>query len=328
MNTAKIELHLHLDGSLNIRWAYDKALERHIIPQNESFEEFYNRAFALNTEHSEVSITKFDLMCDLLQTREDLFDATYDLCRRLFELGIIYAEIRFASQQHCKLSLDQYEALKAVIDGASKAMNDYPIKVGIINCMMHKGDSASVNYNENLDTIRVSEMLYGKGLVGIDLAGYENNCDFNEYAPLFEIVRNKHIPYTIHAGEMGIGAHIIDALNMKPNRIGHGINCIQDERYIQALLDSNMPLEVCVTGNIKNTMNYGSHPIRYMLERGLNITINSDNMMFARTDLVNEHNQLRMLGISDETLMKCTRNAIEVSFADEDTKNYLRNIIG
>ena len=64
-----------------------------------------------------------------------------------------------------------------------------------------------------------------------------------------------------------------------------------------------------------------------MIERGLKVTINSDNMIFSRTDLVNEHNQLRMIGISDNTLMNCTYNAIDAAFCDMETKEYIRERI-
>ena len=324
MNTAKIELHLHLDGSLNIMWAYRKALERKIIDSQASFEDFYDLLFSNNGSHTAQSIKKFDLVCDLLQYREDLYDAAYDLARRLNDLGLIYAEIRFASQQHCKKGLSQLEALEAVEDGARKAMEDFPIRIGVINCLMHKGDSAAFNEEANLETIEVTRQRLGKVVVGLDLAGFENNCDFKEYAPLFVKAREYGIPYTIHAGEMGDGSHILYAIEMGAWRIGHGVNCVQDERYVQAILEKNIPCEVCVSSNVKVDRNYAAHPVRTMIERGIRVTLNSDNMIFSRTDLINEHNQLRMLGVGDETLMQCTRNALDAAFCDEETKTYLR----
>ncbi len=327
MNTAKVDLHLHLDGSLNIMWAYKKALLRNVIDKDMSFFDFYNLLFSNNGVHSAESIKKFELVCDVLQEKEDLEEAAYDLSRRMNDLGLIYIEIRFASQQHCKKGLSQFDALKAVCDGAGRAMKDYPIKVGVINCLMHKGESASFNYEENLETIEVTKKLINDGAVGLDLAGFENNCEYIEYAPLFEIARKEKIPFTLHAGEMGIGEHILDALAMRPDRIGHGINCIQDESYIKALYDAQIPLEVCVSSNVKTTRNYAAHPIREMIESGLKVTINTDNMIFARTDTVNEHNQLRMIGFDDETLMKCTLNAIEAAFCDEKTKQELKDKI-
>ena len=113
-------------------------------------------------------------------------------------------------------------------------------------------------------------------------------------------------------------------LALKAWRIGHGINCIQDESYVKALYETQTPLEVCLSSNCKVDRNYAAHPIRYMIERGLKVTINTDNMIFARSDLLNEHSQLRMLGVDDETLMKCTWNALDAAFCDEDTKEYIK----
>ncbi len=327
MQTALIELHLHLDGSLNILWAYRKAIQRSVIPEDTTFEGFYDMLFSNNGSHSAESIKKFDLVCDLLQDYEDLEDATYDLARRLNDLGLIYAEIRFASQHHTKGRLRQIDALRAVRDGAERAMAELPIRIGIINCLMHKGDSAAFNGQANLETIEATRELLGKTVLALDLAGFENNCDYREYAPLLAIAREYGIPFTMHAGEMGDGSHILDAIEMGAMRIGHGVNCIQDERYIEALLERDMPLEVCVSSNVKVERNYARHPVRYMIERGLKVTLNSDNMIFSRTDLVNEHNQLRMLGVSDETLMQCTYNALDAAFCDEQTKQYLRERI-
>lgn len=325
-NTARIELHLHLDGSFNIRWAYEKSLKRGVIPPESSFVDYYNMLFENNAKPHAQSITKFDLTCNILQLYEDLEEATYDLVRRLADMGLWYAEIRFASQQHMKQGLTQKEALQAVVDGAARGMRDCPsIRIGIINCMMHKGENAAFNWEENLETIRVTKELLGKGAVGIDLAGFENNGDFKDYGPLIKTAKDAGIPVTCHAGEMGVGEHVLDALSWNVDRIGHGVNCLQKEEYLNAILDSHIPLEVCVSSNVKRTMNYAEHAVLTLLERGANVTLNSDNMMFARTNIANEHYQLRMLGVSDDTLAQCTANAIEAAFCDEETKQMLRD---
>ena len=324
MTTGKIDLHLHLDGSLNIRWAYEKALLREAIDKDMSFEEFYDILYMRNKGHSAENFKKFKILCDVLQTREDLFEATYDLCKRQNDLNMYYIEIRFASQQHCLKGLSQREALKAVIDGAKKAMEDYPIKVGIIDCLMHKGDSVEVNFKENMESVEIASEFLGKGLVGLDLAGYENNCDYKDYGVFFEKAREKGIPFTLHAGEMGYGSHILDALAMKPNRIGHGIDCIQDESYIKALRNGQIPVEVCVSSNVKVDRNYAAHPIRKMIEEGLKVTVNTDNMIFARTNVPNEHEQLKMIGISKERLMQSTYDSLDSAFCDDATKRGIK----
>ena len=326
-NYARIELHLHLDGSLSVRWAYEKALQRKIIEKSCSFRDFYNMVFRDNTQPHSVSINKFDLMCDLLQTPEDLSEAAYDLSRRLYSLGIWYAEIRFASQQHMKKGLKQKEALLAVISGTKKAMKEVPITVQVIDCMMHKGSSALFNEAQNVETIEAVRDLRKDGACGIDLAGYENNCDFSEYASLFQYAKSLGIPCTVHAGEMGIGSHVIDALNWGVDRIGHGVNCIQKTEYLERVVSSRIPLELCVTSNVKRDMNYGNHAVLSLMEAGAVVTLNSDNMMFARTCCANEHFQMKMLGVTDQTLKQCAMNAVQAAFCDEDTKNRLKEKI-
>jgi len=324
MQTARIDLHLHLDGSLNLRWVYEKALKYGAIEQSTTFEDFYHIVYANNLKDRSLSIRKFELMCDVLQYREDLMEATRDLVHTLWQEGLYYAEIRFASQQHTMRGLSQLDALKAVIDGAGEAMEKYPgIRIGIINCMMHKGDGAEANMAENFETIRVTKEMIGKGAVGLDLAGYENNGDFLAYSPLFEEASRLGIPYTVHAGEMGIGEHVLDALSFGAKRIGHGVNCIQEQEYLDAVLDSHIPLEVCVSSNVKRDLDYAAHPVRFLIEQGANVTINTDNRVFARTNTLNEHALLRMIGVSDDQLNQCTLNAAHAAFCDDATKEWL-----
>ncbi|MDO4500345.1 MAG: adenosine deaminase [Erysipelotrichaceae bacterium] len=323
MNTAKIDLHLHLDGSLNFMWTYQMAIKEGVITNDTTYEQFYNEFYNWGDD----PFKKFDYVCQILQTAENLNEAAYQLVKRLDEIGLIYAEIRFASQQHCLKGLTQKEAVEAVIAGVKRAEEECDIKIGIINCLMHKGDSAKINLKENLETVRVTKELLGKGVVGIDLAGFENNCDFNEYAPVIAKAKEEGIPLTIHAGEMGEGQHVLDALNMKPDRIGHGINSIQKPEYLQAVLESGVALEVCVSSNTYFGHTYATHPIRKLIDAGVKVTVNTDNMTFSQTDLVNEHSLLRQYSLSKEELMQCTLNAIDVAFCDEETKEYLRKKI-
>ena len=150
------------------------------------------------------------------------------------------------------------------------------------------------------------------------------------YAPLFEIAREQGIPYTIHAGEMGDGSHVPMAIGMGAYRIGHGINCVHDPAWLAEVVEKQIPLEVCVTGNTIGMFNrkYCDHPIRQLLEAGVKVTINTDNMTFSETDLANEYAQLRALGISMDTLKRCAQNSIDAAFCSEETKDMLRKKMG
>ncbi len=321
--TALVDLHLHLDGSLNLKWAYERSLELGVIEEGTSFDDYWRMIYETKYKNRRDGFKKFDLACSVLQSREDLFEASYSLVHRLAKDGLIYAEIRFASQQHTKGGLTQKEAVEAVIAGAKRASEESGILIGIIDCLMHKGDSAKVNHEENLLTVENARELLGQGLVGLDLAGYENNCDYNEYAPYFEKARAYGIPYTLHAGEMGMAEHVRDALRMKPQRIGHGINCVKDETILKEVVDSQIPLEVCLTSNCRHRLSYIDHPVRKLLDAGAVVTLNCDNMTFSETTLAHEHMRMGLLGVSESVLEECTRNAIRASFATDKEKELL-----
>lgn len=329
MTTAKIDLHLHLDGSLNLTWQWKTALKCGSVDPDCTFEEYYRLMFDKDYPKGSAPMKKFDIPIAVMQTKEDLADSIYGLIEILNEKGMLYAEIRFAPQQHCLEGLTQKEVVQAVLDGMHKANKDFPnVKTGLINCMMHKGDDANFNMKENMETVEVTRELFGNGLVGLDLAGYENTGDFMLYAPLFEKAREYGIPYTIHAGEMGEGKHVPMAIKMGAHRIGHGILCTQDPAWLQEVVDTQVPLEVCVSSNVGQERNYAAHPIRKLLEAGVKVTINTDNMTFSRTDLAHEHSMLRAIGVSEETLKQCTLNAVEAAFCDEETKQWIRERLG
>lgn len=331
MKYAKIDLHLHLDGSLNMPWAWETAKKRGVVAPDCTFEEYYRIMHRTEFKNREERMTRFEFPIAIMQTREDLAASIYHLISTLAEKEVYYAEIRFAPQQHMKEGLTQKEVVEAVLSGMEQAKKEFPeIEVGLINCMMHKGENALVNWEENVETIHVTKEFLGKGVVGLDLAGYENNGDFNLYAPLFEIAKELEIPYTIHAGEMGDGSHVPMAIAMGAWRIGHGFNCVQKPEWLQEVADKQIPLEICLSGNTISSMNgfYGDHPVRQLLAAGVKVTLNTDNMTFVKTDLDNEYAQLRALGVSMEQLEQCAKNSIDAAFCSEEVKAKLRKKMG
>ena len=327
MNYARVDLHLHLDGSFYLPWAYETSLKEKVISENTTFEQYMSMLLKKEQISHEEAIAKFELTCNILQTREDLKMATWHLARMLNDQGLYYAEIRFASQQHCKKGLSQLEALQAVADGVKQARIDFPdIEIRIINCMMHKGDSALFNEKENLETIEVTRQMLGKEVVAIDLAGYENTGDFNLYAPLFKKIREYGMPCTCHAGEMGNGENVHIALGWGVDRIGHGINCVQKKEWLDEIVAKQTPMEICLSSN-SGTWDYFTHPILELAKAGAKITLNTDNTMFSQTELCHEYARAACLGFSQEQLKQFTLNSIDAAFCEEEVKEKIRNKI-
>ena len=103
-------------------------------------------------------------------------------------------------------------------------------------------------------------------------------------------------------------------------RIGHGVNCVQKEEWLKEVVDTQIPLEVCVTSNCGAGRNYAAHPIRQLIAAGAKVTLNSDNMMFSRTNICNEHYMLKCIGVTDRQLRQCTLNAVDAAFCSDEIK--------
>ena len=116
----------------------------------------------------------------------------------------------------------------------------------------------------------------------------------------------------------------MDALAMKANRIGHGINCIQNPEWLHAVVESQIPLELCPTSNTRYELGYAALPVRQLLDAGARITLNTDNMSFGRTSLAHEYDMMRSIGISQKELWQCTWNAADAAFCSEARKERLR----
>ena len=323
-NLGKVELHLHLDGSLDLKTAYNLAMERNVMDESWTMEQFTEKMTVPSDNPSlEECLKCFDFPIAIMQDKEALSECTYTLIRNLNDLGLIYAEIRFAPQVHMQKGLTQDEVIEAVLDGKNRAEKDFPnIKTGIICCCMTYGN-AKINEEANLETIRAARRWLGKGVVAADLAGAEGLCPMLDFKPLFDLAKELELPYTIHAGEAGPASFVKDAMDMGAWRIGHGGHSADDPEVMKEVIEKKMTLEVCPTSNIQCHCqpSYEEHAIIKLYRAGARVTINSDNMTLSR---VNTHTEidkaLTRMGFTEADIRKMTEYAIEAAFLSDEEK--------
>lgn len=301
----KIELHCHLDGSLNVNYI------NKLLGSNHTKELKVTKPVNL-TKYLE----KFALPIKLLQEKSQIEKFCYLLTYDLVKDDVIYAEIRFCPLFHNTI-LSSREVIDTVIRGLNK---NKKIKTNVILCMMRQ-----FPFEKNKEIIDLAIMYKGKGVCAIDLAGDESKYPTIEYKELFDYAKKNNIPYTIHAGESSDYHSIDAAISFDTKRIGHGINCLNNSKTIKKLIDNNITLEICPTSNI-NTGLYEKNkcPIKDLLNKGINITINTDNRTVSNTTLTKEYNYLKKyFQITDDELYKMNINAINASFLDEENKKKL-----
>lgn len=312
-NMPKVELHLHLDGSIPLEFVYELLCPSLTKTQIKEKMIVSKKCHSL-TEYLE----KFNLPISLMQSKEFLEKVTYELGKKLQKENVIYAEIRFAPFFHTKEGLTLDEVVMAVLKGIKKS----PIKMNLILCCMR-----GYPLVDNLKVLNLCQKYKDQGVVAFDLAGDESKYPTYLYQELFEKGRSLHLNYTIHAGESsGIGS-IQDAISFHTKRIGHGV---QIQSYYPLLIENKITLEMCPTSNIQIGVisNIKKYPLYSLYKQGVKVTINTDNRTVSNTSLIAEYELLqKYFPLTLEDFKKMNIYAIESSFLEKREKEKYIEII-
>lgn len=323
----KIDLHLHLDGSMLPDSAWEMAEERGVKMPADNPEDF-KKFIVVTADCRDVNeyLEKFELPLQIMQDREAIIRTARELVIMLAEQGLVYAEIRFAPQLHTRKGMTQAEAIEAVIDGVNEGMEQAKtIDIGVICCAMSIG-LETVNKEENLETVRAAKQYLGKGVVAVDLAGAEGIVPLKNFGYIFDLARELEIPFTVHAGDSDGPQTAWDALEFGTKRIGHGHRVYDDKELIKKCIKDNVTLEICPTSNIQcqSQPSYAEHPAKKLLDMGVRVTINTDNMVLSDIDLDKEYDHcLNDMGFEYNDLIKMNINSAEAAFMPEDKKRVI-----
>lgn len=326
-NMPLIDLHLHIDGSIGVEKAYEIITRENIdlgFPIN-SIDDLKKQLVVSDDCHDlNECLEKFDLPVKLMQTKEHIFELTEDLVLRLANDKVIYAELRFAPQLHTKEGLSMEEVVETVIDAVNSGMKKADaIKIKLILCMMR-----GASMDQNRETITVASKFLDKGVGGVDLAGAEGLYPTKDYKEFFEYAKDKHIPFTIHAGEAAGADSVKCAIEFGASRIGHGVAIRDDEEVYNLVKDKNILLEVCQVSNVKINIigDITKHPIKRFIDDHLNVCVNSDDMTVLNCKVRDEYYLLKNeFNVSYEDMIRLNVNAVKSSFmSDEDKIKYIK----
>lgn len=316
------EIHLHLDGCMTVDLIKELARVQN-MPLDYTDAELKDM-LQVSEDCSDLNeyLEKFPFPLLFLQTKEGLSKSVELLCEELHKGGCIYAEIRYAPQLHCDQGMTQRDAIEAAIDGTENS----PIPVKLILCCMRGND----NHDKNMETVNLAAEYLDKGVGAIDIAGAEALFPTENFADIFELAREKNIPFTIHAGEADGPESVRAALGFGTKRIGHGVQSSTDETMMQTLKEDGIILECCPTSNI-NTAIYKSieeFPYRIFMDNGVKFTISSDNMSVSNTSIKEEYIKLNeTFNIKRTELLQLLNNSIDAAFITEPEKNELKKKI-
>lgn len=327
----KLDLHLHLDGSVPPETLFQLAKEQGVPVPGETlagYLEYIRRCAQCGSVNEYLKM--FDLPVAVMQDGNSLTRVTRELICLLYRQNLAYAEIRFAPQLHTRKGLSQAGVVEAVLAGREQGLKECPgFDVGILCCMMCIGPETA-NWKENAETVEVTRAYLDRGVVGLDLAGAEGIVPLKNFAPLFQRAAELGIPCTCHAGDSQGPDTVRDAMDFGARRIGHGHHIYDDPELVQRAIREGITIEVCPTSNIQcmTQPSYGQHPAKELLDMGLNVTINTDNMTFAGVDLEAEYGHcLGEMGFTPEDLVKMSENSIRAAFLSEENRLALLSLL-
>ncbi|WP_331668841.1 adenosine deaminase [Clostridioides difficile] len=271
-------------------------------------------------------LEKFDLPLKVMQSKENLKRITFELLEDASRENVKYIEIRFAPLLHTQKGMSVKNIIEGIIEGIREAESIYDIKGNLIlGCMR------TMTSKEALLVIEEGKSFVNKGVVAVDLCGPEKEGFCKEYKDVFKLAREYGYKVTIHAGEAASGENVLDAINiLKADRIGHGVKIKDHKKAYNLVKDKKILLELCPTSNVqtKTVDSYEAHPFYTFYKDNLHVSINTDNRTVSDINLSSELNVIFdtfKLGLEDYKIIY--RNAVEASFADKETKEYLNSLI-
>ena len=315
-----IDIHLHLDGSLDVQDYIDLALTYGFDLGKNFPDDIYVTNNCLSLA---MYLTRFETPVKLLQSKDAIKYAVKSLIYRLSFLGYIYAEIRFAPLLHLEKGLTQLEVAQAALEGLEEALRSCPnIEANLILCCMRHAPE-----EQNIETIEVANKLKGTRVVAVDLAGGETLHPCSYYKNVFDLAKKYGLNITIHAGEATGSDEIMMALDNGAKRIGHGVHLSLDPESVKRVKDADVCFEFCPTSNLqtKSLKSYENVPLRQFLALGIPVTINSDNMTVSRTNAITEMKIMKKtFNLSKDEVHELLYNSIQYSFAPEKVKDKLK----
>lgn len=321
-NLKKVELHLHLDGSLRPQTLLDITEKDNISLPTKDLEEIKKYMMVADNNKDLVEyLKKFELPLKVMQSEENLERIAFELVEDLAKENYMYAEIRFAPHLHTEKGLSLDKVIKSVTNGIERAERDYDIKSNIILCIMRH-----LSVEKGFEIVNLAKSYMGSKVVAIDLAGDEFNYPVTIFKDVFAKAKENNIPITIHAGEARGYESIVDSIELGASRIGHGVRAYENTNLIQELINKNIFLECCAISNMNTQIfdDFYEYPFKNYLNKGIKVTINTDNRTVSNTNFKKEIEVLEKYNSIDKNeIIKSIKNSIYGAFISDKEKDIL-----
>ncbi|WP_103332612.1 adenosine deaminase [Pseudotabrizicola formosa] len=318
----KIELHLHLEGAAPPAFIRGLASEKRLDIAG-VFDERGHYKYADFWDFLKV----YEAATSALKSPEDYARLTLAVLEESAASGVVYSET-FLSPDFCGgRDVGAWrEYLQAIREAADQAERRFGITLrGIVTCIRHFGPDKA------RETARCAADTAGDWIVGFGIAGDEKVLTPKDYLWSFDCAREAGLRLTAHAGEWGGPQSVRDAVNdLGVERIGHGVRAIEDLALVDELAERGIVLEVCPGSNVALGLypDWRSHPIGQLYDRGVKVTVSTDDPPFFHTSMEREFAELhRAFDWDDGVFATLNRTALDAAFCDADTRARIAKVL-
>ena len=309
----KAELHCHLDGSVRPETLIDLGRELGVAMPRDEPQALRDYMLVRDARNLEDYLSRFAVTLSVMQAEEALERIAYELAADAAAEGVRYIEVRYAPILNTAGGLSLGAAVEAPLRGLERAEREHGIVGRVIVCAIR-----NMAKDIALELARLAVAYRRRGVVAFDLAGGERGNPAATHARAFEFARTHDLPCTCHAGEGDGPDSVRQALHIcGVHRLGHATRLIEDESLTEFVNDRRVPLEICLTSNVQTraTESYETHPLRAYYERGLNVVLNTDNLLMSGVTLTDEYVvAAERLGFGFDELARMAMNGFHSAF--------------
>ena len=308
----KIELHLHIEGAAPPAFIRGLAQEKGV-----SLDGVFNDDGSYRFENFTQFLRVYEAACTVLTGPDEFARLTTAVLEQSLEQGVIYTEA-FLSPDFCGGGdVGAWREYLAAMQEAARAVQGIEMR-GIVTCIRHFGpEQAKTAALCAAET--AGDFITGFGMGGDEMAGAQG-----DFAYSFDMAREAGLRLTTHAGEWGGADSVWQAVReLKVERIGHGVQSIDDPALVDHLAEHNITLEVCPGSNVALGVypDWRSHPIEKLREKGVPVTVSTDDPPFFHTSLRAEYDRLAdTFGWDDEVVRAVNITAAKAAFCDDATR--------
>ncbi len=318
----KAELHLHIEGTLEPELKFELAARNNVDLPYDSVDEM--RAAYDFGDLPSFLVQYYEGMSVLL-TEDDFYDLAMAYFRRVAAQNVVYVEMFFDPQAHTTRGIEFGTVISGVRRAQHEAEDLFSIRSRLIMCFLR--DLSPESAAETL----AQASGYRDWIIGVGLDSDEKDNPPIKFQQVFADARSQGYRLTMHCDvdQEDSVVHLWQCLNdIGVDRIDHGVNALEDDELVDEIIQRGLGLTVCPISNGYVTNGTKSHEIKTMLDKGMLVTINSDDPAYfpgyMAENLVTVQREAKL---SNDEVVRLVRNGFTVSWlSDEEKANYLGRV--